>query len=53
MASLLCIICGWKPQRRNQRCTTCSAYLRKYGRDRTEEQVVEHGRRVFERSIAC
>lgn len=44
----LCVVCGWRPARRWGRCDACSAYLYRTKRDRPEELVVRHGRRMFE-----
>jgi hypothetical protein len=54
MPTKLCRVCHWRrarPGRRDARCPTCAAYYHRYGRDRSPELVVRHGRRLLERRL--
>lgn len=44
----LCAVCGWRRAVAKGRCRTCYVYLWRTGRDRPEELVTEHGKRVLQ-----
>lgn len=48
---MTCPVCRWRLVRRWGRCDACAAYWRRTGRDRPEELVVAHGRRILERRL--
>lgn len=46
----VCTVCEWRPVYCRDRCTACYQYLYRTGHDRSEELVVAHSRRVYEKA---
>ncbi len=47
----VCVVCEWAEATKAKRCGTCYAYRRRNGRDRPEELIVAHGRRLLEEEL--
>lgn len=46
-----CRNCGCGPVRANGRCHPCDTYRKRTGRERPEELIVAHGRRIIEAEL--
>ncbi len=47
-----CATCEWAEATRQGECHTCAQYRRRNGRERPEELIVGHGRRLVEEGRA-